>query len=249
MAEKNTLDNPKRHRQSNNPQGGIMQRGKNYINGLKENTQNAPIKQKAGEYGKGESDYAFRQRQKQQDDESPDNIKDRSLADVAGQRIRTGIDRGKDYANTQTNKAAGYGAQKGKKALSKGATFAKEKGEKFLDKNPKAAETAEKLKAFSNKRHEDIKKLKAKFNAAKLAKKKVDDEVKKIKMEIAKAAARFTLQIIAYAISAIASIAIPLLAAAVIIVIVYVAIDYYCNSGGLTGAACSAIQGLGSLVY
>lgn len=135
-------DNPKsaKRQRTENPQSGLLDRGKNYINNLKENTQSAPIKQRPGKNGeKGESDYAFRRRQQEQDDNSPDNIENRSLGDMAGQRIKTEAnklkEKGTNFAKNKLGKAREYGAKKGKEGLD----YAKGKGQEFLNKNPEAA--------------------------------------------------------------------------------------------------------------
>ncbi len=98
---------------------GLLKRGKNKakeakenfenrMGGMKENFQSGPIKQRPGE-----KNYEFRKRQKEQDDNSPDNIKDRSLGNVAGQRLRTGIN--KRIEGNPAMKAALIRAEKIKK--------------------------------------------------------------------------------------------------------------------------------------
>lgn len=335
MLAKNSPKSAKRQR-IEKPQKGLLSRGKNYINNLKENIQSAPIKQRAGGYGKGESDYAFRKRQKQQDDESPDNIKDRGLGDVAGQRLKTEAnklkEKGTNFAKNKIGEAKKYGSQKGKEGLN----YAKGKGQEFLNKNPEAAKmfnkaqqvkddfknrmgeqsapikqragetsgefrkrqkqqddespdnikdrrlgdvAGQRLKTginkqigkFTNKQDnprtaaaiakaDKIKKLAAlkaqkftnRLNKLIAYKNKFKDKidlVKKFKDDLKRRAKQLALRIAVSTLSAIIAALSEVIVVILIIVIIMVAINYYCNSGGITEAACSAIQGSGSLIY
>lgn len=109
---------------------------KNAISGKpRKKTAPQPQKQTADNYNSeqplkqefGETDKEFLERQRTQGQNAEKPQKDGF------------IQRGKNYASEQANKAKDYGVQKGKEAIGKGTDYAKGKGKEFLDKNPKAA--------------------------------------------------------------------------------------------------------------
>lgn len=158
-----------------------------------------------------------------EDDESPDNLNDRSLGKIAKQRLKT----------------------EGNKQLRKGKEYAKGKLDRLAAQNPKTAatlkEAREKAEAFKKRRSEEIKKLaesKNKIakrinklaNAKKLIKKKIADEAKKLALKIAQAATRLAVQIMAAVISALSEVIVIILIVIVIFVVIIAAVDYTCNS-------------------
>lgn len=154
----------------------------NQMGGMKENLQSGPIKQRPGE-----KNYEFRKRQKEQDDNSPDNIKDRSLGNVAGQRLRTGIN--KRIEGNPAMKVALIRAEKIKK-------LAALKAQKFSNR----------IKALNAR----AKKIKEQLNI----KKRLKDELKK---RVAQYAIRFLWPAIAFIIAILIKLLIVAMAVVVVI--------------------------------
>jgi len=187
----------------------------------------------------GESDAAFLKRQREADKNTSENPKKMSLKDAA-------VQHGKDY---------------GKKQFKKGTDFAMRKGKDFLAKNPKAAKIAnaaikakEKAAAFEKRRQEIMKKVAEKnkkitnrikalkeFQKKLSLKKLAEDKLKELAMQIAKAAARFILQVIVSVASAFSETIAIILGIAILVVIIYAAFDYACNNNVITEAFCSTI--------
>lgn len=202
----------------------------------KENLKSEPIKQRYNE-----SAPAFRRRQQREDDENPDNVKDRSLANVAGTRA-------KNEAHRQVRK---------------GTDFAKKKGNDYLAKHPMTAakikEAKEKAEEFKKRRSEQINKLienkrriAARYNEIKNrinVKKRAEDWLKKAALQLAAAASRIALQAVIALTTALSEVIVLIFLITVAFVVILVIYDHLCNSGGFTGAACSAIGEVGSLIF
>lgn len=170
---------------------------------------------KQGEDGRtGETDKEFLERQRAAEKNGPENQQKMSLKNAT-------IQHGKNKVNEQLNK---------------GKNFIGQKAQNAIKANPKLAEKAEKIKALQEKLakanafKKKIKALKDKYDVKKLAKKKIDDEIKRIKMEIAKAAARFAIQILISLISALSAILPYILAVVLIIVVIIAALESVCKS-------------------
>lgn len=212
----------------------IKEEFENRMEGLKENIQAEPIKQEPGE-----SIAAFRKRQKKQNDESLDNIKDRSLVNIAGTRART-------EANKQMRNAKNYGKEQARVFLkshpnaNKAIEAAKERSKAIQDKIAKIQNTnaAKRLAA-----------LKKYYNAKEHVKRQIRNEIKKkaaefaarVAAQVARSIAVAILEAIIAIVTFIASISIEVILAVVVIIVIVIYIDEVCNANSITSAVCNAV--------
>lgn len=198
----------------------------------KESLRQEPIKQRPGE-----SDLAFRRRQQQEEDNSPENIRNRSLSDIASKEAKTRFN----------------------KQLNRGRDFTTRKGKEIAAKNPQIAEVSERMKEFEKKRREEIKKLskktkefqrklnemrrrEAKRLALQAAKRLADAAEKlaqKILVEIGKQLANIVISALAGVSSAFTDVIVP---AILIIIVAYVAIESACKANSVFDAVCNTIS-------
>lgn len=198
---------------------------------FKENIQSEPIKQMPGE-----PNWAFRERQKKEDDETAKNIKDRSLGSVIKQRARNEsnkqIRKGKEYADRRikSSPALSSAANKIKEAREKAEEFKKRRMEeiqKLAEKRKKVTDRINKIKALRNK----------------LAKKIIKDKAKELAARLAKEIAAFTARIIVSAVSwLIASVGGTTLIVIIFVVIIIGYLASSCKDNTITDAFCSTIS-------
>ena len=184
----------------------------NRMGGMKENLQSAPIKQEPGE-----SSYAFRQRQKKQDDESYDPIQNRSLKDVAGQRLRT--DANKRIGQTLKNNPRAAAALARANEIKKQVAL---KAQKFSNR-------AKALNAKAKALNAKLKEIKKQLDI----KQRIKDEIKK-----------YIIRLLWPAISGALLILGKLFIVVMIIVIIFSALKSTCESNPLFDAVCSYFIGV-----
>lgn len=195
---------------------------------VKEAAQTEPIKQRSGE-----SDLEFRRRQQQEDDNTPENVRNRNLADIVKQRgkkeLRRGVRKGTDVILKSSPKLA---------AATKEAREAAEMITKRREEIQKL------VKERTEKISKRVASIKRRFNAAKIVQKKLQDEAEKIALAIIRQAAAMLLRIILAAASGVIGALGEVLVVVLIIIAVIAAITSVCSGGGPIGSACSAISGI-----